>query len=145
MELFLSQNWHLKLLLASGLYLWKTWFCLATLQWKTEMNIKNKKKTFPGHHQFNIKHTWNGLILTICLKFIFIWNLSLIHINIFHRLTILKKCLIIWSSENLSIFCWGGACCIVSRFFKVWNFECVSCKLAKRKLSIIRFWPLKEF
>ena len=46
MELFLSQNWHLKLLLASGLYLWKTWFCLATLQWKTEMNIKNKKKHF---------------------------------------------------------------------------------------------------
>ena len=46
MELFFSKNSHLKLLLASGLYLWKTWFCLATLQRKTEKNIKNKIKHF---------------------------------------------------------------------------------------------------
>ena len=144
-ELYWFKNLYCsKLLLASGLHLWEAWFCLA-LQWKTEKNIQNKKNLSWHYHQFNIKHTWNGLILTISLKFSFIWNLTFINIKKLYRITILQKSLIIWVAENLSIFCWCWTCCIVSRFFKVWDFECVSCKLAKRKLSIIRFWPLKEF
>ena len=46
MEFCFSINSQPRIWLELGLYLWKTWFCLATLHWKTEKNIWNKIKHF---------------------------------------------------------------------------------------------------